>query len=147
AVPSIIAVIALMAVSRHSDLTLERRNHAGLSCLACAAGLASIGLFANHPAIAFTGLVVATAGPGCAGATVVRFPSMLCTGTAAAGGIALINSVGSFSGLVAPSIVGWLRDQTGHTAPGLYVVAVFEATAAFLIFRFMPRGRADAAMT
>ena len=55
-----VAVICLVLVSRHSDRTLERRYHAALPCLACAAGLASIGLFANYPVIAFTGLIVGT---------------------------------------------------------------------------------------
>ena len=43
-------------------------------------------------------------------------------GTAAAGGIALVNSLGSLSGWVGPSVVGWLEDITGRTATGLYVV-------------------------
>jgi sugar phosphate permease len=55
ALPNIVAVLALIVVSRHSDRTLERRYHAALSCLACAVGLASIGLFAHYPLIAFCG--------------------------------------------------------------------------------------------
>src|SRR5262249_36495938 len=57
AVPYIITLISLVVVSRHSDRTLERRYHAGLPCLVCAVGFASIGLFANYPLIAFAALV------------------------------------------------------------------------------------------
>ncbi len=64
---------------------------------------------------------------------------MLLAGTAAAGSIALINSVGSFSGWVAPFAVGWLKDMTGKTSTGLYVVAGLEVIAAVLILLFMPR--------
>ena len=64
---------------------------------------------------------------------------MLLAGTAAAGGIALINSIGSFSGWVAPYAVGWLKDMTGKTSTGLYVVAGLEVVAAVLILLFMPR--------
>jgi MFS-type transporter involved in bile tolerance (Atg22 family) len=64
---------------------------------------------------------------------------MLLAGTAAAGGIALINSVGNLSGWLGPSVVGWLTDVTGKTSTGLYVVAGFEALAAVLILLFMPR--------
>ena len=53
-----------------------------------------------------------------------QFPPMLLTGSAAAGGIALINSIGSFSGVVAPFAVGWLTDITGKTTTGPYGVAV-----------------------
>jgi len=137
-VANVVAVMCLIGVSRHSDRTLERRFHSALPCLVCAAGLASIGLFANNPSIALAALAVGTAGSVTASPVFWQFPSMLLTGRAAAGGIALINSIGSFSGLVAPAIIGWLRDRTGQLAPGLYVVAGLEITAAVLILQFMP---------
>jgi sugar phosphate permease len=142
AVPNLVAVACLVLNSRHSDRTLERRLHAAVPCLACAAGLAAIGLFEQHAPIAFLALAVATAGPVSAGAAFWQFPSMLLTGTAAAAGIALINSFGSVSGWGAPFIIGWLRDVTGRTAAGLYVVAGLELTAAVLILLFLPRRRA-----
>jgi MFS transporter, ACS family, tartrate transporter len=67
-----------------------------------------------------------------------QIPTMLLAGTAAAGGIALINSIGNLSGWVGPSVVGWLEDVTGKTATGLYVVGGLEVLAAVLIVRFMP---------
>jgi sugar phosphate permease len=139
AVPNIMAVICLFVVSRHSDRTLERRYHSALPCLACAAGLASIGIFANRPIIAFAALALATIGPVTAGASFWQFPPMLLAGTAAAGGIALINSIGSFSGWVAPFAIGWLKDVTGKTSSGLYVVAGLEMLAGVLILLLMPR--------
>jgi sugar phosphate permease len=139
AVQNIIAVICLIVVSRHSDRTLERRYHAALPCLACAIGLASIGLFQNYPLIAFAALVLATLGPVTAGASFWQFPSMLLAGTAAAGGIALINSIGSLSGWVAPFMIGWLKDLTGTTSAGLFVVSGLELIAGVLILLYMPR--------
>jgi len=141
AVQNIIAVICLLVVSRHSDQTMERRYHSALPCLVCAVGLASIGWFANHPVIAFAALVLATLGPPTASASFWQFPPMLLSGTAAAAGIALINSIGSFSGWVAPFVIGWLRDLTGTTSAGLYVVAGLELLAGVLILIYMPRGR------
>jgi len=35
--------------------------------------------------------------------------------------------------------VGWLRDVTGKTSAGLYVLASIEVLAALLILRFVPR--------
>jgi sugar phosphate permease len=138
AVANIVSVLCLIVVSWHSDRTLERRYHAALPCLACAAGLVSIGAFANRPAIGFAGFIIGTLGPISAGAAFWQFPPMLLAGSAAAGGIALINSVGSFSGSVAPFVVGWLRDVTGQTATGLYLVAGLEIAAAVLILRYLP---------
>jgi sugar phosphate permease len=141
AVPNVIAVICLIVMSRHSDRTLERRYHSALPCLVSALGLASIGIFPNHPLIAFAALILATLGPPTAGASFWQFPSMLLAGTAAAGGIALINSIGSFSGWVAPFAIGWLRDLTGTTSAGLYVVSGLELIAGVLILLYLPRRR------
>jgi MFS family permease len=143
-VPYIGALIVMMLVSRHSDRTLERRYHAALPCLACAAGLVGIGLFAKMPALAFVALVVAVAGSLSYNGPFWQMPPMLLVGSAAAGGIALINSIGGLSGWVGPSVVGRLEDITGKTASGLYVVAGVEALGAILILLFMPRGLATA---
>ena len=68
-----------------------------------------------------------------------QMPTMLLAGSAAAGGIALINSIGNLSGFAGPYVVGWLKDVTGTTATGLYVVAGIEVLATVLILSFMPR--------
>lgn len=139
AVPYIAAIISMVLVSRHSDRTLERRYHAAVPCLACAAGLVGIGVFSHTPVLAFSTLVVAVAGTLSYNGPFWQMPPMLLASTAAAGGIALINSLGSLSGLVGPSVVGRLEDMTGKTATGLYVIAGLEILGAALILLFMPR--------
>jgi len=52
------------------------------------------------------------------------YPSSVLTGTAAAAGIAMINSIGNLAGFVSPSIIGWMKDVTHSTNGGLLVVAV-----------------------
>lgn len=146
-IPFIVAMIGMVLISRHSDRTRERRYHAAIPCLACAAGLVGIGVFAHTPALAFAALVVAVAGTLSYSSVFWEIPSLLLAGTAAAGGIALINSVGSLSGWVGPSVVGWLEDLTGKTATGLYVVAGLEVIGAALIILFTPRGSASASGT
>jgi D-galactonate transporter len=138
-VPYIGALIGMVLVSRHSDRTLERRYHAALPCLACAVGLVGIGMFANTPPLAFAALVVAVAGSLSYNGAFWTIPPMLLAANAAAGGIALINSLANLSGWVGPSIVGWLEDLTGKTSTGLYVVAGLEVLATVLILLFMPR--------
>jgi ACS family tartrate transporter-like MFS transporter len=98
-----------------------------------------IGVFAQTHVLAFGALIVAVTGALCYNGPFWQIPPMLLTGTAAAGGIALINSLGNLSGWVGPSVVGWLEDLTGKTATGLYVVAGLEVFGAILILRFMPR--------
>ena len=57
-------------------------------------------------------------------------PSTFLTGTAAAAGMALINSVGNVHGFMGPFVVGWIKDSTGSFANGLYALAGFMVLAA-----------------
>jgi D-galactonate transporter len=139
AVPYIAGMIGTVLVARHSDRTLERRYHCALSCLAAAIGLILIGVFADIPSLAFAALVLGVTGVLSAFAPFWQMPTLLLSGTAAAGGIALINSIGNLSGWVGPFVVGWLKDITGKTSAGLYVVAGLEVLAAVLILLFMAR--------
>jgi D-galactonate transporter len=139
AVPYLAAMIAVVVVGRSSDRLLERRYHCALSCLVAAAGLVLIARFANTPAIAFAALVVGVSGVLSAFSPFWQMPTSLLAGTAAAGGIALINSIGNLSGWLGPFVVGWLMDITGRTSAGLYVIAGLEAAAAILIVLFIPR--------
>lgn len=139
AVPYIGTMIGMVLVSRHSDRTLERRYHAALAYFVCAIGLVGIGVFANSPVLTFTALVIAVTAPLCGNLVFWQMPTMLLAGTAAATGIALINSIGNLAGWVGPSVVGWLEDVTGKTSTGLYLVAGLEVLAAVLILLFVPR--------
>jgi ACS family tartrate transporter-like MFS transporter len=67
-------------------------------------------------------------------------PTSFLRGTAAAGGIALVNSVGNVGGFIGPILVGWIRDSTGQFAPGLLTLAgilIFGAIIALV----MPRSQ------
>jgi D-galactonate transporter len=139
ALPYLAAMIAVIVIGRSSDRTLERRYHCALSCLAAGLGLVLVGVLEGSPALAFLALVVAQAGVLGAFVPFWQMPTMLLAGTAAAGGIALINSFGNLSGWLGPFIVGWLRDVTGKTSSGLYVVAGMEILATLLILLFIPR--------
>jgi MFS family permease len=139
AVPYVGALIGMVLVSRHSDRTGERRYHSALPCLACACGLIGIGLFANTPGLAFVSLTLAVAAQLSGNFVFWTIPPTLLAGSAVAGSLALINSIGSVSGWVGPSIIGWLADITGKTSTGLYVVAGLEILAAILILTVLPR--------
>lgn len=137
-IPYLAALIGMVLVSRSSDRTRERRYHCAIPALACAAGLTGIGLFANTPVLAFGCLVVAVASQISGNFVFWAIPPTMLTGTAVAGSIALINSIGTLSGWVGPSVVGQLADLTGKVSSGLYVVAGVEVIAAILILRLVP---------
>src|SRR5439155_257232 len=56
-------------------------------------------------------------------------PSALMSGTAAAGGIALINSVGNLGGLAAPNIVGFGKMVTGSYVGSMLILGCFAIVA------------------
>jgi hypothetical protein len=61
-------------------------------------------------------------------------PSAFLSGAAAAGGIALINSLGNVSGFAAPYLTGWLADLTGTQRAGLWVVGASMVLAGLGVF-------------
>jgi len=66
-------------------------------------------------------------------------PTAVLAGTAAAGGIAWINSVGNLGGFFGPSIVGVITDLTKRSDYGLYVASVMLVVGAALILAFVPK--------
>ena len=66
---------------------------------------------------------------------------MFLSGSAAAAGIATINSIGNLGGFVGPTVIGWIKDTTGSFLGGLYVVAGLLCLSAILTLRHL-NGRA-----
>jgi nitrate/nitrite transporter NarK len=63
------------------------------------------------------------------------FPTALLSGRLAAGGIALINSIGGLGGYAGPALLGWLRDITQQMESGLLLLALAQSLAILLITR------------
>jgi nitrate/nitrite transporter NarK len=59
-------------------------------------------------------------------------PTAILSGTAAAAGIALINSIGNLAGYVSPFVVGKIRDATHNMTLALSVLAVSVMIAGLL---------------
>jgi len=55
------------------------------------------------------------------------------SGTAAAAGIAWINSVGNLGGYAGPLAIGWIRDKVGSTDVAFYVLAAIALLGALII--------------
>lgn len=50
-------------------------------------------------------------------------PTAFLSGTAAAAGIAIVNSVGNLAGFASPYMIGYLKDLTQSTQAGMFVLA------------------------
>lgn len=140
-IPYVLGAIGALAWGYFSDRYNERRISLFLALVVSAVGLAGAGFLGNTlPAVAW--MSVAAIGIYGAKAPFWPLPSMFLTGSAAAGGIALINSVGNLGGFAGPYIMGWVKDATGSFKAGLYVLAGFgiaAAIVALMVVRSAPR--------
>jgi ACS family tartrate transporter-like MFS transporter len=132
-IPYACATIAMVLWGRHSDRTGERTWHLALPCLVGAVGFL-YGSYTDNFYLAVAGFSVGAMGIYSSLPLFWSLPTAILGGTAAAGGIALINSIGNLSGFFGPSIVGKLREVTqGYTA-GLLVIAASLALASVLAY-------------
>ena len=110
-VPYLIAGLVMILAGRHSDRTGERRWHMAVAAVASAVGFALSAWFTN-PYLALAALALAFAGIKSTIAPLWALATAFLAGPAAAGGIALINSVGNLGGFFGPYIVGVIKDRT-----------------------------------
>jgi ACS family tartrate transporter-like MFS transporter len=111
AVPYVIAAIIMVIVGRHSDRTEERCWHVAIAAISSAVGFALSAWFSN-PYLALGALTLAFAGLKSTLGPFWSLATAFLTGSAAAGGIALINSVGNLGGFFGPYVVGIIKDRT-----------------------------------
>ncbi len=123
AIPYAAATVGMVVVGRHSDRTGERRWHVALPLLMGATGFALTVLGPQTVTVSLVALSVAAVGIWSALGPFWAIPPVFLRGTAAAGGIAVINSVGNIGGFVGPYLVGWVRETTGAFAGGLWLLA------------------------
>src|SRR4029077_19260716 len=97
AIPCVFGTITMILWSRHSDATRERVAHVGGPLLLTAAALAASS-YITDPTITMIVLTVAAIAVSCTFAVFWTLPTAWLSGTAAAGGIALINSIGNLAG-------------------------------------------------
>ncbi len=133
AVPWAIAAVAMILAGRHSDKTQERRWHIALAALGGAVGFVLSGLLGGWAVASLAALTLSIAGVMCVLSTFWSLPTGLLSGTAAAAGIALINSIGNLAGQLSPYAVGRIKDATGQVTWGLYLLAASMAMSCILV--------------
>jgi MFS family permease len=138
AIPYGFGAIAMVVLGRSSDRSGKRRLHFALASLLGAAGIVISNLFRQNTLIAMIGLTLATLGILATFPLFWPMPTEMLAGTAAAAGIAWINSLGNLAGFFGPSIVGWVTDLTKRSDYGLYLVAAALVLGAGLVLCFVP---------
>lgn len=138
-IPYFFSTIGLLFWARHVD-----RTGKGILNLVIALVLAGLALMlalqmsALIPAL--IGITLALVGTISAKTIFYTLPAKFLSGQAAAGGIALINSIGAFGGFVGPSLMGYLKETTQSFTAGLMVmgcILFFAAVMALVLKLFM----------
>jgi ACS family tartrate transporter-like MFS transporter len=138
AIPYLVAAISMVVIGWHVDRTNERRKHIAACALTAATGIAILPACHSLPT-ALAAMCLAAIGIWGSLGPVWALSTRFLRGSAAAGGIAIINSIGALAGFFAPTVIG--RDRTS----GLLMVAgalVCGAVLVMLTPRHVDRGHA-----
>ncbi len=135
AIPNLIGVVGMVLIGRSSDRNKERRWHFFTCTVIAAIGLGLTVVTQGNFIGSMLGLCIAVV--GIASATPLFF-TVVCeylSPAAAAGGIALISSLGNLGAAVSPSVTGAINTATGTTHYSMaLVMALYLVSGALLIF-------------
>jgi MFS family permease len=138
AVPYVCGAICMVVVGRLSDATGERRKFVFGLLVMSAIGFFAAGFFDKQTGLLVVALAVMGAGVVASIPAFWALPPKLLTGAGAAGGIALINTLGQLGGIVSPVMVGRVMDLTGSTTPALYVIGAMSVVCALIVLYGLP---------
>lgn len=132
AIPYLAATVGMVVFAWHSDSTGERRWHVAIPAGLAAVGLVLTGLVGESAVLQMAVLTLGALGIYSCLGTFWTMPAAFLSGTAAAAGIALINSVGNVGGFVGPFAIGYVRDATGSNYGGMLVLSALILLAGLL---------------
>jgi ACS family tartrate transporter-like MFS transporter len=142
AIPFVIALVGMIVIGAHSDRTGERKGHVAACALTAATGLILAVLFRDVVPLLVLSFALSQLGQRSVMSVFWAIPPMILGGTAAAAGIALINSIGNLGGAFGPSVMGWLREGTNSYSAGLLVLAAALVIEAVLVMSLKLPGAA-----
>ncbi len=131
------AAVAMVVWGHHSDKTGERRWHAAAGLIVSMVGLLMLATVGHAPIPSMIALTLVTCGQLAWVATFWSLPTAFLSGTAAAAGIAWINSVGNLGGHFGPDLIGRIRTATGGASEAAFFALAAVALLGALIILFL----------
>jgi D-galactonate transporter len=138
AIPFLFAVVVMILAGRSADKRGERRWHLIIPAFCGAVGFVVAALYADNTVVAIAFLSLAAGGVLTCAPLFWSLPTAFLRGSAAAAGIAAINSIGNLAGFVSPYLIGFLKDFTLNNRSGMYMLAGMLVLGAFLVLRTRP---------
>ncbi|AXF12561.1 MFS transporter (plasmid) [Paraburkholderia graminis] len=134
-IPYGIAIAAMLFWGTHSDRKLERRWHFASTVYMAAAGFAILAMSRGHLAGSLLGLTIATAAVSASYPVFWSIVPAYLPPVAVGFGFAFINSVGAMGGFFSPSLIGYIKNESGNVTYALYpIIAMLIAGATMLLF-------------
>ncbi|MGE0668778.1 MAG: MFS transporter [Sphingomonadales bacterium] len=140
-VPNLLAAGALVAWGRRSDVTGERIRSLAFPALVGGLLFAVAGRVADRPLLSYVLFCAGFLASFAAFPVFWTVPMAVLRGSAAAAGIALINSVGNLGGFLGPYMIGAVKDRTGDYGMGIAAVGAFvmlSGILTLLLARYSP---------
>jgi D-galactonate transporter len=134
AIPNVCGVIGMVLIGRSSDKRKERRWHFAFCVATAALGLYITTLTTGNLTGSMIGLCIATVGIASATPLFFTATSEYLSKEAAAGGIALVSSLGNLGAAVSPPVTGAINAATGNPVNSMYlVIALYLLAGAILV--------------
>jgi nitrate/nitrite transporter NarK len=134
----IAAAIGTYVVGASSDRMMERRWHVAGSAAVTALAFALLPAAGHNVTIGVCLLALAAAASYGCFVVFWTIPHTFLPSSSAAGGIAMITSLGGTGGFVSPAFVGWTKMQTGSAEVGLIGLAVVLMAGVVLMLIVFP---------
>ena len=135
AIPYLCGAVGMVLWARMSDRGRDRTFYPAVALLVGAVGLVA-STVVTSTVLTIAALCVAVVGINSFVATFWAVPGSFLTGVAAAGGIAMIVSVGNLGGFVGPVMIGQIREMTRNFTGPLLAVAAFLLLGSVLMVVF-----------
>ncbi|HZP60854.1 MAG TPA: MFS transporter [Opitutaceae bacterium] len=133
--PPLVALPGQLLVGWSSDRQKERRFHTFIPIVIGASALVLAPVTRGHLPLTVACFMVGFAGIKSYQPAFWSLPSLFLTGTAAAGSIGLINSVGNLGGFLGPTVLGRIKTETGSFDDGVYFLSALMMVSAIIILR------------
>lgn len=134
-----LSLVVMLWVGHNSSRTGEKRWHGAGGMFVAAVGMYG-GTSIADPYLAYFFLCLAGVGVYSALGVWWSYPTTFLSGSAAAGAVGLINSVGSSGGFFGPYLTGFMKDATGSYAGAGLLLAGSLVAAGGLILTLRARG-------
>jgi MFS family permease len=133
AIPSLVALVAVVWFGQRSDRKAERYGHAAFANLVGGGALLASALL-HDPVARVAAMSFALAGTLSFAGVFWTIPSGFLSGASAASGLAAISALGILGGFVSPWFIGYLKDRTGDFRWGIGIVGCVAIVAAFALY-------------